>query len=62
MCLLPIITYAQPSWTYTKTGSNHTILVQSGKVTTNGDAVSVGDYIVVFFHDGSNMPIYICFI
>ena len=54
LCLFPFINYAQPGWTFTNTGSNHTILVQSGTVAINGVAISVGDYIGVFFLDGSN--------
>ena len=51
------VSYAQPSWTFTNTGSNHTILVQSGTVTISGTAISIGDYIGVFFLDGTN---YVC--
>ncbi|MBT3209574.1 MAG: T9SS type A sorting domain-containing protein [Bacteroidetes bacterium] len=42
--------FAQPNWNLSLvTGSNHTILVQPGTITINGSAISVGDYIGVFF-------------
>ena len=41
---------AQPTWNYTNTGANHTILL-NGPITINGTAISSGDYIGVFFDD-----------
>ena len=54
-CGDPII--SSPDWTFANTGSNHTILVQTGTVTISGDPISLGDYIGVFFLDAGN---YVC--
>ena len=41
---------AQPSWFYTNTGSNHTILVQDTiEISIDGIQISNGDYIGVFY-------------
>ena len=41
--------YAQPGWTYNITSGNHTILLQPGTITINGQAIASGDYIGVFY-------------
>ena len=40
---------AQPPWSYSITSGNHTILVPPGTVTVDGNPLSVGDYIGVFY-------------
>ncbi len=40
-------------WTYFITGSNHTVLVQPGVVTIDGDPAQVGDIIGVFYTVGA---------
>ena len=44
-------------WTFVNTGANHTVLIQSGTVTINGNPIEIGDYIGVFFMDAGN---YVC--
>ena len=39
------------SWSYVNTGSNHTILIQPGVVTINGDSIQPGDRVGVFYSD-----------
>ncbi|MCF8373961.1 MAG: SprB repeat-containing protein, partial [Bacteroidales bacterium] len=39
-------------WSYTITGSNHVILVQSGTLTLNGSSPPVGSMVGVFYDDG----------
>ena len=54
------VTISDPNvfpWSYTNTGSNHTILMMSGTVEINGNPIEVGDYFGVFFMDGSD---YVC--
>ncbi|MCF8370142.1 MAG: hypothetical protein K9H64_00880 [Bacteroidales bacterium] len=44
------LSYSQISWTYTNTGTTHTILMQGTiPVTIDGVQVSVGDYLGVFY-------------
>lgn len=44
------MTIAQPDWTYVNTGSNHTILIQTGVVTVDGNPLEIGDFIGVFYN------------
>ncbi|MBN1967846.1 MAG: PKD domain-containing protein [Candidatus Delongbacteria bacterium] len=42
--------YSTPSWTYTNTGTNHTIILNDGDlITTDGERIADGDYIGVFY-------------
>ena len=46
---------AQPSWYFTNTGSNHTILVQDTiNISIEGIQISIGDYIGVFYDSLGN--------
>lgn len=47
---LTTMAIAQPSWTYVNTGANHTILIQTGVVTIDGNPLAAGDYIGVFYN------------
>ncbi|MEA3445614.1 MAG: SprB repeat-containing protein, partial [Bacteroidota bacterium] len=42
-------------WTYTNTGINHTILIQTGVVTIDGDSIQIGDYVGVFYDDNGTL-------
>ena len=54
LMLISISLSAQPSsWTFSNTGVNHTILIQPTVVTIDGIQLSAGDYIGVFFTQGS---------
>ena len=45
-----IISFAQPNWNYTITGSNHTILIHNTiELSFDGVQISSGDYIGVFY-------------
>jgi hypothetical protein len=42
--------FTQPPWYYTNTGSNHTVLIQTGTpITINNVQLTTGDYIGVFY-------------
>ncbi|MEA3446801.1 MAG: T9SS type A sorting domain-containing protein [Bacteroidota bacterium] len=44
---------SSPGWSYTNTGSNHSILIpQFATITIDGTPVVTGDYIGVFYNDG----------
>ena len=47
--------FAQMPWTFVNTGANHTILVQSGTATIDGNPIEIGDYIGVFFDDAGTL-------
>ena len=46
---LTVTTYS-PDWTFSNTGNNHTILLQSSiPITIDGEQISIGDYLGVFY-------------
>ena len=48
--------YAQPSnWYYTNTGSNHTVLLQTGVVTISGNPIALNDVVGVFYDSAGTM-------
>ena len=50
LILLSLLSYGQPNWFYTNTGTNHTVLIQgTAPITINGVNISIGDYIGVFY-------------
>ncbi len=48
--LISITSYSQPNWSWSNTGANHIVLIQSTAIVTiNGATLSNGDYIGVFY-------------
>ena len=53
-CILPLYSQTLP-WDYTITTNNHTLLIQPGVVTINGNPIQNGDVIGVFYQNGTNL-------
>lgn len=48
--------FAQPTaWTYVNTGANHTVLIQPGVATIDGNELSSGDFIGVFYNQSGTL-------
>ena len=55
--VLSFPTFSQPNWSYTVTAENHTLFIPFGTAYINTDTLQQGDYVGVFFLDGTN---YVC--